>query len=218
MTLDVAEERRKLHAELKAELFKRQLSNSDNFDKAILTYSSAGLALSLGFLKDFVPVTRADASWLLFMSWALFVIAVVLTLLSFISSQLGISKQLRLNERYYLKMDDTALSDSNLFAKCTDWLGYIAGTAFVMAIACSTIFVSINLERAVTMADQNQARFREGAPIPTIQQVPQTEQRGAPVPGIQQVPQQPVQSTGAATGTGTPTGTANTNSNANGKP
>ena len=33
MTTDVAEERKKVHAELKGELFKRQLSNSDNFDK-----------------------------------------------------------------------------------------------------------------------------------------------------------------------------------------
>jgi hypothetical protein len=218
MTLDVAEERKKLHAELKAELFKRQLSNSDNFDKAILTYSSAGLALSLGFLKDFIPVTRADASWLLFMSWALFVVSVVVTLFSFISSQLGISRQLGLNERYYLQMDDTALSESNFFAKCTDWLGYIAGIAFVVAIACSTIFVSINLERAATMAEQKQVPLREGAPVPTIQQVPQTVQKGAPVPGIQQVPQQPAQSTGGSGATSASTGTTNTASNANGKP
>lgn len=203
---------------MKAELFKRQLSNSDNFDKAILTYSSAGLALSLGFLKDFIPVTRADASWLLFVSWALFVVSVVVTLFSFISSQLGISKQLALNERYYLRMDDTALSESNFFARCTDWLGYIAGTAFVVAIACSTFFVSINLERAATMVEQKQVPLREGAPIPTIQQVPQTVQRGAPVPGIQQVPQQPAQSTGSTVDTGNPAGAANSNSNAKGKP
>ena len=31
------------------------LSSSENFDKAVLTFSSAGLALSVGFLKDFVP-------------------------------------------------------------------------------------------------------------------------------------------------------------------
>ncbi|QJD30959.1 hypothetical protein [Methylococcus geothermalis] len=218
MTVDVAEERKKVHAELKTELFKRQLSNSDNFDKAILTYSSAGLALSLGFLKDFIPITRADASWLLFLSWALFVVAVVVTLISFISSQFGIARQLALNEKYYLRMDDSALSESNFFARCTDWLAYIAGTAFVVAIACSTIFVSINLERAAIMAEQKQVPLREGAPVPTIQQVPQTVQKGAPVPGIQQVPQQTTQGTGSTGATGSTGSTTNSSNNASGKP
>jgi hypothetical protein len=215
MANDVAEERKKLHAELKEELFKRQLSNSDNFDKAILTYSSAGLALSLGFLKDFIPVTRADASWLLYLSWALFLVAVVITLFSFISSQIGIAKQLTLNERYYLKMDDSVLSESNFFARCTDWLTYLAGTAFVVAIACSTLFVSINLERAAIMAEHKQL----GVPVPGIQEVPQMNvQKGASVPGIQQVPQQPAQSSGSGSAPSTNGTTSNSSSNAGGKP
>ncbi|MDI9332231.1 MAG: DUF4236 domain-containing protein [Alphaproteobacteria bacterium] len=218
LTVDVAEERKKVHADLKAELFKRQLSNSDNFDKAILTYSSAGLALSLGFLKDFIPITRADASWLLFLSWVLFVVAVVVTLASFISSQRGITRQLEINERYYLQLDDTALSAKNFFARFTDCLGYVAGAAFVVAIACSTIFVSINLERAAIMAEQKQVPLREGAPVPTIQQVPQTLQKGAPVPGIQQVPQQTTQGTGSAGASGSAVGSSNSGSAAKGKP
>lgn len=218
MTTDVAEERKKVHAELKGELFKRQLSNSDNFDKAILTYSSAGLALSLGFLKDFIPINHANASWLLFLSWILFGVAVAVTLFSFISSQLGITRQAGLNERYYLQLDDSALSENNFFARCTDWLAYVAGTAFVVAIACSTVFVSINLERAAIMAEKRQVPLREGAPVPTIQQVPQTVQKGAPVPGIQQVPQQTTQSTGTTAATGSTGAAANSGSNANSKP
>ncbi len=212
---DVAEERKKVHAELKVELFKRQLSNSENFDKAILTYSSAGLALSLGFLKDFIPITRADASWVLFLSWGLFVIAVVATLFSFISSQFGIMKQLIINDRYYLKMDDAALFESNFFARCTDWLAYVAGIAFVVAIASSTIFVSINLERAAIMAEQKQVPLREGASVPTIQRVPQTVQKGAPVPGIQQIPQQTSQGASTSSTTGS---TQNSGNNPTGKP
>ena len=218
MVTDVAEERKKVHAELKAELFKRQLSNSDNFDKAILTYSSTGLALSLGFLKDFVPITHANAPWLLFLSWTLFGVAVVVTLFSFISSQLGITRQLGLNERYYLQLDDSALSEKNFFARCTDWLAYVAGAAFVVAIACSTVFVSINLERAAIMAEQKQVRLKEGAPVPTIQQVPQTVQKGAPVPGIQQVPQQTTQGTGSTAATGSTGAATSSGSNAKGKP
>jgi uncharacterized membrane protein len=219
MTPEVAEERKKVYADLKAELFKRQHSNSDNFDKAILTYSSAGLALSLGFLKDFIPITLASASWLLFSSWILFIVAVVVTLFSFIASQQGIKRQLEINERYYLRLDDAALSEKNFFARFTDYLGHIAGVAFVVAIACSTIFVSINLERAAIMAEQKQVPLKEGAPIPTIQQVPQTLQKGAPVPGIQQVPQQTSQGTGSGGTSGSQVGSSNSGSAANkGKP
>lgn len=94
------QERKMLFAELKSELFKRQLSNSDNLDKAVLAYSSAGLALSLGFLKDFISLATASQKWLLFTSWALFVLAVVVTIVSFLTSQRGIAKQLKLGERY----------------------------------------------------------------------------------------------------------------------
>ncbi|TVT72921.1 MAG: hypothetical protein FHP92_15055 [Denitromonas halophila] len=138
--------------------------------------------------------------------------------MSFISSQLGITRQLGINERYYIQLDDFALSEKNFFARCTDWLAYVAAAAFVVAITCSTVFVSINLKRAAIMAEQKQRPLREGAPVLTVQQVPQTVQKGAPVPGIQQVPQQTTQDTGATAGTSSTGAAANSGSNANGKP
>lgn len=187
---DVTEERKQIHAELKAELFRRQLSNANNFDKAILTYSAAGLALSLGFLKDFIPINHANAAWLLFFSWALFVAAFVITLFSFIASQIGIAKQLEINEQYYLKEDDSALSERNFFAQCTNWLAWAAGIALVAGMMCSTIFVSVNLEKAAMMTDSKRGFGQDGAPIPGIQRIPEARTRGAPVPGIQKVPRQ----------------------------
>ncbi|HID9045509.1 TPA: hypothetical protein ACXE7L_005075, partial [Enterobacter asburiae] len=43
-----------IFAVYKAEIDKRELSNTDNYDKNILTLSSAGLAISLTLLKDIV--------------------------------------------------------------------------------------------------------------------------------------------------------------------
>ena len=43
--------RSELYAELKEDINKRDLSNSESFDKAILSLSSAGLAISLSFIK-----------------------------------------------------------------------------------------------------------------------------------------------------------------------
>jgi hypothetical protein len=81
--LDAEEERQKLFDELKAKLNKRELSNAENFDKSVLTYSSAGLAFSLAFLKDFLPIAKAVWGWLLYCSWGLFTLAIIITIISY---------------------------------------------------------------------------------------------------------------------------------------
>lgn len=75
------------------ELDKRQLSNSQMFGKAILSLSTAGLALSLGFMKDIVDLDQATAVEFLHWSWWAFVIAIAAILISFPTSQSGLKKQ-----------------------------------------------------------------------------------------------------------------------------
>ena len=109
-------------SELKTELFKRQFSNAENFDKAILTLASGALALSLGFLKDFVSLNTANLVWSLYSSWFLFVSCIIITVASYLISQIGIEKQLKLAKRYYLDSDDTALEEKKQiinFNKCS---------------------------------------------------------------------------------------------------
>ena len=190
----VTDERIKLHDSLKAELLKRQLSNSVEFDKAILTNSSAGLVLSLAFLKDFISIAKADHAWTLYASWAMFLFAVISTLASFATSQLGISKQLEINERYYIKLEESAADERNKIADLTNFLGYASGLLFISALILSAAFVSINIGNNTTMAN-DRSRNTEGAQVPILQRVPQEPfTRGAPIPGVQRVPQsQPAQ-------------------------
>lgn len=196
------DERKKLFADMKAELLKRQLSNSENFDKAVLAYSTGALGFSIGFLRDFVPITKAAHAWLLYASWGSFVTSVVLTISSFLISQKGIAKQLKINEQYYLGCEDDALKERNCFALITEASNFLSGVTFVFAIICTTFFVAVNLERAAIMAEERKVPLREGAPVPQVQKIPQSDvQRGAPVPGIQKVPQQqPSQGTGTESG------------------
>ena len=170
----------------------RQLSNAENFDRAILTYSTAGLGLSLAFLKDFLPITEAGYAWLLYGSWGMFTLAITITICSYISSQRGITRQLVLGERYYMRRDEAAVTEKNLFVAMTDWLNNVSGLCFIAAIIFTTAFVSINLERASTMAEQKRVFTQDGAPVPTLQKFEQTGnlQRGAPIPALQQIPQQ----------------------------
>src|SRR6478609_5259475 len=99
-TEDVRKARKAQHDALLLEVEKRRVANVDNFDKAILTYSSAGLALSLGFLKDFVPIGEARCPLFLYGSWTLFVLATVTTIASYVISQSAQLRQLEISNRY----------------------------------------------------------------------------------------------------------------------
>lgn len=184
------EQRAKQHRELTAEIDKRMLQNADNFDKAILTYSSAGLALSLAFLKDFVPIAGAKHPALLYSSWLLFVAAIVVTVGSYVTSQFAQRRELERSHRYNMLMDDSAFDLPNWPARLTTWAGYLAGLCFVCAVGASTLFVALNLrEGSSEMATNNPTRVNNGATVPTMQRVPQTIERGAPVPTMHSIPQ-----------------------------
>lgn len=84
------------------ELYKRQLSNNEAYDKAILSLSSAGLAISLSFIKFIVPLDKAVYLGVLKTAWVLFLVSVVSTLVSYIVGNKGITRQLEYAEKYYI--------------------------------------------------------------------------------------------------------------------
>lgn len=139
-------ERQRIYEEYRKDLLARQLSNAQNFDKAILSLSTAGLGFSLAFIKDIIPFSKAAYLGLLLYSWYLFGGAIILTLVSFHSSQIGIDNQLILAERYYLKCEADALKKTG-WDTATTWLTRISGIFFLTAISLTIAFVSINIGR-----------------------------------------------------------------------
>jgi len=131
---------------------RRQLSSSENFDKAILTYSSGGLALSLAFLKDFIPIRTASMPFLLYGSWALFVLSTALTTVSFLVSYKAQTLSIQYAEKYYLKGDERYLNRQSWCDRCTKWFNLISGLAFILALGFTSVFVAINLNKADQMA------------------------------------------------------------------
>jgi hypothetical protein len=186
--------RLELLSKLREEIHKRQLSNTENYDKAVLSLATAFLAASLTFLKDFVPFR--DACWkaLLPLSWALFGLAIVATIASFFTSQEELDAQLNRAEDYYLQEDESALERKSSFDKWTKALNLASAIAFILGIACTIVFISINLSEA-TMSNQGGGRnIQKGALTPSIQKAPGTGQMGndgALVPSVQKVPTPP---------------------------
>jgi hypothetical protein len=95
-------------------------SGSDEFDKSILTYSTAGLGVSLVFLKDLVPLQQVVGVLLLYASWVLFGIAILVTVFSFQLSVLSQEKHLEHLREYYLEREAESLNAPNRAAHMSD--------------------------------------------------------------------------------------------------
>jgi hypothetical protein len=186
LTPDELDDSKKLLAETRADLLKRQLSNAENYDKSILTLSSAALGFSLAFLKDFVPIESATWSRALYVSWYAFAAAIVVTVLSYVASQHGITHQLERATDYYQRRSEGALRRT-LSAILTDCLNYASGGLFIIGVVLTTVFVSLNLERGSSMktnrAPDSGSNAERGAPIP----MPQRIEKGAPIPNMQPI-------------------------------
>ena len=141
--------RQDLYAKHRAELVSKQDANSEKYDSSILTLSSAGFGLSITFLKDVVPFKESWSPWLLIVSWALFVLAILCTILSFQASQAAIGKSLDHAEKYYLEKKDEFLNKENIWISVTNWLNMASGAFFIAAIICTAVFVSGNLLRQI---------------------------------------------------------------------
>lgn len=184
--------RLKLYADTRADLLKRQLSNSENADRAILSVSTAALGFSLAFLKDIVPLSEACYPTLPYWSWGLFSLAIMVTLGSFFTSQKAIDEQLELAQRYYLDRDDSAASIRPKQAKVTDILNKTGAILLALGLVVTCTFVGINLWKGKAMS--NKKPINEGASVPLMQRIPQGGdllQKGATIPSMQTIPVNP---------------------------
>jgi hypothetical protein len=189
----------KVHDKFRDELLKRQLSNTENYDKTILTLSSSGLALSLTFLKFLIPSEGAEYIWLIVTSWICFLISIIISLIAYYVSNLAISKQLIISHDYYINQNDNAFEEKNNASSWNKTLNNFVGISFVIAMIILVIFVTINLnQKEPTMTDKNKTiQIDESAVAPVMQKIlPQdgsSEQHSAEIPTMEKLPNTPTQ-------------------------
>lgn len=167
-------ENQKLYADFMAEAHKRELSGSENFDKSILTLSSAGLGLSVGYLKDYAPIDPAAIPWLLYVSWFAFVLSTVSTLLSFMSSSKALDVQKGIAEKFYMQGDLAAFGWPNKWNTLTLWMNRASAVSFVAALVCTAVFFIVITEEKRMYKIKNPESgspelLQKGAPVPTMQ-------------------------------------------------
>lgn len=208
-----SEEAQKLFKEFLDDARKRQLSSSENFDKAILTYSSGGLALSLAFLKDFIPIRTAKLSFLLYGSWSLFVLATALTILSFLVSYRAQTLSILFAQKYYLEGSSQYLNKMSWCDLYTRWSNRFAGGAFILALIFTSVFVAINLNEANQMSEKKDLAVN-GVPAATMQKMTNVPtatplQKGLPASIMTPLPPSAMPSAAGSAPQTTPTSTSN---------
>jgi putative Mn2+ efflux pump MntP len=171
-----------------AEVQIRQRSSSENFDKSILTYSSSGLAISLTFLKDFVPAPVAKV-WpsLLYGSWALFLLATSLTIISFLVSYRAQELSLKYAEAYLIHGDVNSQNRKSPLDVFIKWSNILSGGAFIVALILTSLFVGLNLEKRNEM-NLKKGIAQDGMPTAIMPTVGSGFQKGMPTASMPLAP------------------------------
>jgi hypothetical protein len=136
------------------ELLAQQFSNSEAYDKAVLTLSSAFLGVSLAFIKD-VPHQGALAHLsLMFCSWSLLTLAIIVTVASFRVGNAATTIQIERDRRYYIEYEQKTYGRSPL-ARTVDVLNWTSGVLFLLGVVLTVFFVSVNLSESNAMSKKS---------------------------------------------------------------
>ena len=141
---DNLEKLHELYVKEEEDLSKRELSNVENLDKAVLSLSSAGLGLSLVFIRNVVELAEASHLWLLHLSWLMFVLAITSTLLSYLFGQHALKKQREFIEKYYLENDEDAGKQISFASRMTYILSYVSVFTYIAAVSFTALFIMYN--------------------------------------------------------------------------
>jgi hypothetical protein len=145
------------------DLFKRIDNDQSEYDKQLLTLSSAFLAVSLAFIKDVVPLTDAQHLRLLDSSFILLGLCIALVLVSF---QVSISGQLKAKEYWENRQAGTGGRFPNWYAIFIRWLNRFNGFLFVVGVSLLVSFVISNIHSEAKMGS-NRRLANDGALIRT---------------------------------------------------
>lgn len=138
-------ENRRIFESARDHLDQASLKNSEQLDKAILTLSSAGLALSLSFSNSLMQLASAENAWSLKISWICFSIAIVSTLISFLTSASAVSVEREHIYKYYMEGIDGYGATKNLWGIVTYYINRFSVFVFITAVAFSVLFIWSNV-------------------------------------------------------------------------
>lgn len=188
-------EAQKIYSEYRNELLKRQLSNNENYDKAILTLSSSGLALSLA-IYNLSSIQQQNTTQLL-VAWLFYLLAIFISISAYLISNKAIDRQIDIAERYYLKQDLNSYNEKNWFSWTNNLLNPLAGFSLILAVLFTLLFFyqTVKLKEAAMSNDDKLTHTNlDSATTPkmvTQNSIGELAQNSAQVPKMQAMPATP---------------------------
>lgn len=128
------------------DLLKRELSNTENYDKTILTLSSSSLAFSLTAIKFVIPIATATHVGLLKSAWALLTFSMVFSIFAYIIGNKALGIELEKAREYYKHGVEEAISRKNWFTSINAAINLFIGISLAIAICSIVLFIGINIE------------------------------------------------------------------------
>lgn len=183
-----------LHDEYRRKVWEDSTSQSESFDRYLLTLSGGALGLSLTFLKDVIPLRSAVCVPLLIISWGWFILCILVTLVSFRISIRALEKMVPYLNEFYLEGNAEAFNQhlESLWTKAVDWCAYAGIICFVLGLVFTMMFVGVNLSGGSRMSQEDATKiFSTGdlgkgvkppAMTPVSPQAPQPKTAPAPAP------------------------------------
>jgi hypothetical protein len=192
-------------------LYKTINDQESEYDKQLLTLSSAMLGVSLAFIKDVVKLENAAWMIVLYAAWVAFGLCILGVLFSFQFSIKGHYGAIA----YWRQRKKGAASPKfpTQFASLVNWVNWVCGALFLLGVSCLIFFVIFNLSREGKLKESKPASgivgiARDAAHIRVPSDV---IEKGA---HIKQPDLTPAQSPAPTT---TPANTGNTSGNSGGK-
>lgn len=164
------------------ELSRRQLSNSENLGRAILSLSIAGLALSLAFIRDVVEINETTDVRCLHWSWWAFASAIGTTLFSYHTSQWGLKKQFSQIRNALTDKENPKLDcQERVLFFITTGLGYASQLCYLAAIVLTVIFIKANIGGTIMSANKTSSKpLQDHDPKVRVPFQDNIDERGAP--------------------------------------
>jgi|SRR5882724_7539001 len=164
-----------LYSEHKKQAWEDIQKSTDSYDQSLLTLSSAGLGLSIAFIKDLVPLQSAVWLPLLYVSWVLFVLTILFTVASFLLSVKVQKLQLEYLWKFYVGRDDSYRDKKSWYSNSLQWCTIIGGTFFLSAFICTAVFAVGNVLRYSKVNEPTKSsRLMEGRNSVAMTPLPST--------------------------------------------
>jgi hypothetical protein len=153
-------EAKDLYAKHVAQAWTDQQASSDSFDNNLLTFSSGALGLSIAFIKDIVPLDRADWMGCLYLSWVAFAVCILVTIASFQIAARANAAHTKVLADYYRRGDESALERTNRWSVALPWCSLMGGAFLLIGITSTLLFAAHNVSHFKEAKDVRAAQLQ----------------------------------------------------------